>query len=291
MANNKSLQQQPQGPPPKAVKSSQIRDVWADNLVEEMRVISDVLEEYPYVALDTEFPGVVARPVGSFKNSSEYHYRTVKCNVDMLKIIQIGITFLDEEGHLKPGICTWQFNFDFNLGKDTFAQDSIQLLQTSGIDFAKAPVQGIDGERFGEVIWTSGLINNDEVRWISYHGGFDFAYLSKLLSCEALPDSESAFFQRLGIYFPYLYDIKQIMKECDNLEGGLNAVAATLQIERVGTSHQAGSDSMLTGRVFFKICDLFFERNLDDAKYSGVLWGLGRDLPPTKTKKYRRGAR
>ncbi len=28
--------------------------------------------------MDTEFPGVVARPVGSFKNSGEYHYQTLR---------------------------------------------------------------------------------------------------------------------------------------------------------------------------------------------------------------------
>jgi hypothetical protein len=52
-----------------------VREVWADNLVDEITLIRDVVEEYPYVAMDTEFPGVVVRPVGSFKNSREYHYK------------------------------------------------------------------------------------------------------------------------------------------------------------------------------------------------------------------------
>lgn len=63
---------------------------------------------------DTEFPGIVARPIGSFKTGSDYHYQTMRCNVDMLKIIQLGVTLCDEDGHSPEGM-TWQFNFQFNL--------------------------------------------------------------------------------------------------------------------------------------------------------------------------------
>lgn len=52
-----------------------VREVWADNLHEEIAIIRDIVEDYPYVAMDTEFPGVVARPVGNFKSSREYHYK------------------------------------------------------------------------------------------------------------------------------------------------------------------------------------------------------------------------
>lgn len=52
--------------------------VWANNLEEEMTVIRGIVDEYPYLAMDTEFPGVVARPVGNFKNSGEYHYQMLR---------------------------------------------------------------------------------------------------------------------------------------------------------------------------------------------------------------------
>lgn len=88
--------------------------VWADNLEEEMAMIREVVDQYQYVAMDTEFPGVVARPVHSTK-VNEYQYQTLRCNVDMLKLIQLGLTFCDEDGNLPSfdgkHMVIWQFNF------------------------------------------------------------------------------------------------------------------------------------------------------------------------------------
>ena len=47
-----------------------------------------------------------------------------------------------------------------------------------------------------------------QVRWISFHGGYDFGYLLKLLTCTALPSAEGEFFELLRLYFPNIYDIK-----------------------------------------------------------------------------------
>lgn len=35
-------------------------------------------------------------------------------------------------------------------------------------------------------------------------------------------------------YFPKVYDIKYLMKFCDNLHGGLNRLAEILEVERIG---------------------------------------------------------
>jgi len=59
-------------------------------------------------------------------------------NVDILRVIQIGITFSDEDGNFpSDSPSTWQFHFAFSLQSDTYAEDSIQLLRTAGIDFAR----------------------------------------------------------------------------------------------------------------------------------------------------------
>ena len=55
-----------------------VRDVWSSNLDDELELIREIVDKYPFVAMDTEFPGVVARPVGNFKNAGEYHYQTLR---------------------------------------------------------------------------------------------------------------------------------------------------------------------------------------------------------------------
>lgn len=65
---------------------------------------------------DTEFPGVVAKPLGEFRSASDYQYQLLKCNVNLLKLIQLGLTFYNERAEKAPGISTFQFNFKFSLG-------------------------------------------------------------------------------------------------------------------------------------------------------------------------------
>jgi len=53
--------------------------------------------------------------LGNFRTSADYHYQTLRCNVDLLKMIQLGVTFADENGNVPKDACTWQFNFKFSL--------------------------------------------------------------------------------------------------------------------------------------------------------------------------------
>jgi len=231
-----------------------------------------------YVAMDTEFPGVVAKPIGD-AYSAGYMYQTLQCNVDLLKIIQLGISFCDGEGKTPAvGCFCWQFNFRFDLSEDMYAEDSIQLLKESGIDFGRHAEEGIDVQRFGELIMTSGLVLRDEVKWVSFHSGYDFGYLIKMLTCQTLPAEESGFFELLHVYFPTLYDVKLLMSKVEGLHGGLQRVAEDLKVERIGPMHQAGSDSLLTNSTFFRLAEIAFTGGVEaiEAKYRGEIFGLGQ---------------
>merc|ERR1719153_1671998 len=161
-----------------------IREVWATNMEEEFKAICRTVEKFPYVAMDTEFPGVVARPIGDFKSTADYQYQLLRCNVD--------------------------------------------LLQNSGIKFEKHEREGIETTHFAEMLLVSGVVLMENVRWLSFHSGYDFGYLLKILTNQNLPTEESEFFELLRLYFPNVYDVKYLMKSCKSLKGGLQEVADML---------------------------------------------------------------
>lgn len=245
----------------------------------------------------------MARPVGPFKDGPDYNYQRIKCNVDLLKVIQIGLSFSSPDGRLPTQdghpFDTWQFNFKFDLGYDLHASDSVQFLQNCGIDFSKHFTDGIDPSLFGELLMSSGIVLSEEVRWIAFQGKYDFGYLIKILSCDALPPTQELFFDLLHTYFPNIYDIKWLLHNVHHdleeeinsklaTEGGslspnslvvsspnpsslkaqkdkgLEDLARTLGISRVGTAHQAGSDSLLTCEVFFRLVHRHLPHVLND---------------------------
>jgi CCR4-NOT transcription complex subunit 7/8 len=48
-------------------------------------------------------------------DTQNYEYQFIKKNVIVSKIIQLGLTLSDEHGRVPQGVCTWQFNFNFNI--------------------------------------------------------------------------------------------------------------------------------------------------------------------------------
>ena len=55
---------------------------------------------------------------------------------------------------------------EFKLSEDMYAQDSIELLKNSGIDFACNEQRGINVHRFGELLMSSGIVLSDEARTV-----------------------------------------------------------------------------------------------------------------------------
>ena len=269
---------------------------------------------------DTEFPGIVARPMGAFTTKADYHYQTLRCNVDLLKVIQLGVTLFDENGDMPPphateelGIpayrnnllpcpSTWQFNFQFSPAEDMCNQESINFLTESGLDMEQHEQNGIDPTEFGALLITSGMVMSEDVKWMSFHSAYDFAYLVKLMLCKELPEDEAEYRDFMKLYFPSIYDIKYMIKHAQrhqtvnsaaltptaanilaNLgqKSGLQDLADELGIKRLGVAHQAGSDSLLTGRVFWDVKKNIFNGTIDDDKYLGQMWGLNGMGPGT----------
>ena len=230
--------------------SSSIIEVYEDNFIQEMKNLISLIKEYNYIGMDTEFPGIVY----SLSNISEdFYYKSLKINVDSLKLIQLGITLSNEKGEYPKPCRTWQFNFEFDYTKDKFSQSSMLLLMSSGINFNKMKKNGIKHKKFIELFKNSGLVLNPNIHWISFHGSYDFAYLLSNLLGNSLPKNEKDFTQILGLFFPNHYDIRILVKNKNNLKGSLNKLANILEIEREGKIHQAGSDSLVTIEVFWKL--------------------------------------
>lgn len=180
-----------------------------------------------------------------------------------------------------------------------YSENSIEMLKAAGLDFHKHQEMGIEQNAFGAALMTSGLTFMDDVNWLSFHSGYDFGYLVKLLSNTPLPTDELEFRKLVQIYFPKLWDIKFLLRHAQrsmapqNLltstatnvlntlgqKSGLQDLANELGCQRVGTAHTGGSDSWLTGQVFWAMRSKIFDGQVPD-EMADQIYGLHGVAPP-----------
>ena len=264
-------------------KQTGIIEVYEDNFIEEIKNLSVLLDDYNYIGMDTEFPGTVFY----LDNQTEdFYYKGLKKNVDNLKLIQLGITLTNAKGEKPPNTTTWQFNLRFDYENDAHSTDSISLLYNSGINFNKLKKEGISHRLFAEYLTVSGMVLNENIIWISFNGFSDFAYLLKSLTGDVLPDNTNEFLELLKIYFPNAYDIKYLIKENDLYKGGLVKISKELNIERKGEVHQAGSDSLVTSEVFFKLIENNSISKNDINYGKNIMYGIGEGADDSETFTY-----
>ena len=127
------------------------------------------------------------------------------------------------------------------------------------------------------------MVLNPDIHWISFHGGYDFAYLLKYLIGNPLPNNEKEFTKLLGLFFPNHYDIRILIKDKSDLKGSLNKLASYLDVEREGKVHQAGSDSLVTIEVFWKLIKEGYITKEDILEDKNILYGIliGKDNKET----------
>ena len=154
----------------------------------------------------------------------------------------------------------------------------MRLLENSGLNFDLHRSHGIPQQLFAEYFIASGFILNPETNWITFHGGSDFGYFVKLLLADRLAKDENEFLVDTKLYFPNFYDTKYMLKNHLNLYGGLEKIAQQLDLQREGEMHQAGSDSYLTLKLFFKLRDIIISMPQGKSKFANchnVVFGLG----------------
>jgi CCR4-NOT transcription complex subunit 7/8 len=233
-----------------------VRHVWRENLQTEFAALRQAIVKHPIVSMDIEFPGVVARSITGPKDTP---YETLRCNVDLLSPIQIAFALADRDGNLPvvdgKEVGAWQFNFRFSLNEDMFATESIDLLERAGVEFDFLEDHGITHAAFGELLISSGLVLEEDVTFVTFHGGFALAYLLKLMTCRDMPSTVDAFVDAIHQYLPRLFDLRYAMQKVKPhwAGGSLDNLGAEFGIKREATmpAHTAGSDAFLALKVYF----------------------------------------
>lgn len=102
-----------------------------------------------------------------------------------------------------------------------------------------------------------------------FHDSYDFAYLLKMIINEYLALNEVDFFETLKLFLPFVCDLTVLLHDIHGIKDG------ALQ------NHQAGSDSLSAGDVFFKMRYSFLEDLLDETKYTSTMYASdrSRNLP------------
>lgn len=263
-----------------------VREVWQNNLHAEFAAIRKLITHYNYVSISTEFVGTIARPIGSFRSKTDYHYQTMRCNVDFLNPIQIGLSLSDSNGN-KPetGPSTWQFNFQFDEKKEMMSSESFELLQKSGINFQNHQINGIDPMEFAQLITDSGLLLENSVTWITYHAAYDFGFLINILMNDSMPNNREDFEWWVHKFIPNFFDLNLICKVMQDYKQQqqqqrqytLASLAEELGIPRYSIFMTTGGESLLTALSFFQLNKLSMNKMPNGtifSSYRNLIYGI-----------------
>lgn len=212
-----------------------IKEVWSYNVEPEFNALRSFVNDKTarvFLLIHQEIPGVVARPVGTFKTSADYHFQTLRSNLDLLNIIQMSFCAVKVVNNEVSNSVIWQFNFLYDVTKEMYNEEHLLMLAlTSQINFALHMSQGISHFNFAELMVDSGLLLDPSVNWLSYHSGYDLGFFISLLTNDLLPNDEADFSWWCDKYFPSLYDLKHI---------------GTLLLAE-GTAGKVGADGSMSG--------------------------------------------
>ena len=250
-----------------------IRDVWQSNLREEFCELMLTINNYPVVSVDTEFPGFLFQNNTPRYASDLQRYDDLQKNVNSTKLIQLGLSLSDYAGNVYYK--TFQFNFQFDVSPDQCSPDSWKFKRsTNRFDLERLKTEGINPMSFAGM-FRHLLYGRKKLVWVTFHGLYDFGYMLKLvMPYNVLPSSLTSFTRLLGRAFLNVVDLKYMARYCGGLRGGelgLELLAKTLQVKRLGDAHQAGSDCLLTGLVYKRMKELY---PIKEEMYAGFLYSI-----------------
>uniref|UniRef100_A0A0D9XHI8 poly(A)-specific ribonuclease n=1 Tax=Leersia perrieri TaxID=77586 RepID=A0A0D9XHI8_9ORYZ len=246
--------------------------ITSHNLHQELAVIASLLPRFPFVAVDTEFPGEVHhhQQRGLFGLTPDEQYTVVKANTDELHLLQLGITICDASGHLPVALdfdgsaveLTWEVDFsDFDLHRHRHAQESVAFLRAQGFDFVAARHAGVRAAAFAAALHVAGgilqLARGGGVTWITFGGMYDLAFLIKLVTGGApLPETRAGFVARVGVFLGHqVFDGRLMARSAPfGFHGSVTAVADTLRLPPLlPRLHLAGPNSVMALHVFMEL--------------------------------------
>lgn len=279
-----------------------IREVWAGNLESEFHALRNFTYDKVntvFISIHQEIPGIVSRPVGSFKSQADYHFQTVRCNADLLNLIQLSLCVvkINKNNEISNSII-WQFNFNYDIRTEMFNEEHLTMLaQNSQLNFQMLQSEGIPHINFAELMFESGLLLDNTVNWVSFHAGYDLGYFVSLLKNESLPITDEEFQWYCSKYFPNFLDLKLIgsqllSKSSDGklpnkpsieyLAEELHLLPMSPVVRQFFTNNNSQNAQHLTSTLHAYLImecfkELFRQSGFDSKlfkKFNGLVWGL-----------------
>lgn len=268
-----------------------VREVWKSNLHSEFVAIRRLATQYNHVSVSTEFIGTLARPIGNFSSKEDYHYQTMRSNVDILNPVQLGISLSDANGN-KPDNepSTWQFNFEFDTNKEMISAESLELLRNSGINFENHRTLGIDKFEFAQLMTDSGLIMDSNTTWITFHAAYDLGFLVHILMNDMMPSTRDDFEWWVHKFMPNLFDLNLIYKMIRDFKNpqqaqappkySLTTVGDEIGIPRFPIFTTTGGQALLMLLSFCYLSKMSMHKlpdGTDFTQYKNIIYGINED--------------
>lgn len=250
-----------------------IIEVFHENFREQEAKLLLALSQYKSIAFDTEFPGMIDQTPRDADDN--LRYRDLKSNVERTKLIQVGFTVFDSSTGIIAGV--WQFNMSgFNPAFHEQSPDSIRFLENNGMDFSANLAHGVRMGQFVAMLRKIREGYGSTIQWVTFHGLYDIAYLLVALARNRrLPKEIGGFAKFAGDFFcGGIFDLKHMAGDQFNYMRLEKLAMEVGETRDCGRAHQAGSDSLLTAKVFVRAVRMMRDSGKCLESQKGRLYGI-----------------